>query len=107
MQLYDTMNIRFGVTLGETHSTHPASRDTQVVGLTLMHRGACVSVGPTGAGKTACYHTLANVMTALRDNNSTNPSYQRVQYHVLNPKCITLGELYGEFNELTQVRGFP
>ena len=65
-----------------------------------------VAVGPTGAGKTTCYRTLANVLTALRDNNSTHLLYQRVQYHVLNPKCITLGELYGEFNELTQVRCF-
>lgn len=25
-----------------------------------------------------------------------------VKYEVLNPKCITMGELYGEFSELTQ-----
>ena len=25
-----------------------------------------------------------------------------VKYEVLNPKCITMGELYGEFSALTQ-----
>jgi dynein heavy chain, axonemal len=27
---------------------------------------------------------------------------QRVRYEILNPKCITMGELYGEFNKMTQ-----
>jgi dynein heavy chain len=42
-------------------------------------------VGPTGGGKTMNYKTLAHAMTALRDM----PAYERVKYHVLNPKSIT------------------
>jgi hypothetical protein len=75
-QLFETFNVRFGV----------------------------VIVGPTGAGKTACYRTLAAAMTALRARGSANEAYQEVHMHVLNPKSISMGELYGEFNELTQVR---
>jgi MoxR-like ATPase len=75
-QLFETFNVRFGV----------------------------VIVGPTGAGKTACYRTLAAAMTALRARGSANEAYQEVRMHVLNPKSISMGELYGEFNELTQVR---
>ncbi|CAM9277540.1 unnamed protein product [Ascophyllum nodosum] len=74
IQLFDIFNIRFGGTL----------------------------VGPTGAGKTTCYRMLAAVMTSLRNKGSTNPEFQVVKYEVLNPKCITMGELYGEFNPLTQ-----
>jgi dynein heavy chain len=27
---------------------------------------------------------------------------QNVKFEILNPKCITMGELYGEFNKMTQ-----
>ncbi|OQR87505.1 dynein heavy chain 6, axonemal [Thraustotheca clavata] len=74
IQMFDTFNVRFGGTL----------------------------VGPTGAGKTTCYRMLQNIMTTLRQQGSQNPLFQVVQARVLNPKCITMGELYGEFNELTQ-----
>ncbi|KAF0774787.1 hypothetical protein AaE_001513, partial [Aphanomyces astaci] len=74
IQMFDTFNVRFGGTL----------------------------VGPTGAGKSTCYRILQNTMTALREKGSTNPLFQAVHTRVLNPKCITMGELYGEFNELTQ-----
>lgn len=76
MQLFETFNVRFGV----------------------------VIVGPTGAGKTTCYRTLANSMTALHERGSKNESFNVVRMHVLNPKCISMGELYGEFNDITQVR---
>ena len=73
LQLYDTLNVRFGVML----------------------------VGPTGGGKTSCYQSLQRAMTALRQSGSTNPEMQMVHTYILNPKCISMGELYGEFNEIT------
>ena len=74
IQMFDIFNIRFGATL----------------------------VGPTGSGKTSCYRILASIMTSLREQGSKNPLFDKVVYQILNPKCITMGELYGEFNELTQ-----
>eukprot|EP01039_Chlorochromonas_danica_P005727 gene5727-6311_t len=74
IQMFDIFNIRFGATL----------------------------VGPAGTGKTTCYRILAALMTNLREKGSANPEFQRVRYTVLNPKCITMGELYGEFSALTQ-----
>jgi dynein heavy chain len=75
VQLHDTFNVRFGVML----------------------------VGPTGAGKSTCYNVLARAMSLLRQNDSKNPAFQLVHINIINPKCITREELYGEVNELTQV----
>ena len=74
IQMFDIFNIRFGGTI----------------------------VGPAGTGKTTCYRILSALMTNLRDKGSTNPEFQRVRFRILNPKCITMGELYGEFHPLTQ-----
>ncbi|KAF4731031.1 hypothetical protein FOZ62_000444, partial [Perkinsus olseni] len=74
IQLYETFNVRFGVML----------------------------VGPTTGGKTVIYRTLAKALSKLRADGHPDDNYQTVRYDVLNPKCITMGELYGEFNELTQ-----
>ncbi|KAF4741996.1 hypothetical protein FOZ62_025000 [Perkinsus olseni] len=59
-------------------------------------------VGPTTGGKTVIYRTLAKALSKLRADGHPDDNYQTVRYDVLNPKCITMGELYGEFNELTQ-----
>ena len=75
IQMFDIFNIRFGATL----------------------------VGPAATGKSTCYQILASLMTNLRDKGSANPEFQRVRHRILNPKCITMGELYGEFSPLTQV----
>lgn len=74
LQLFDTFNVRFGVMI----------------------------VGLTTSGKTTCFETLAHSMTSLRKDNSPNQAYQTVKTHILNPKAISMGELYGEVNELTQ-----
>lgn len=71
IQLFDTFNVRFGVML----------------------------VGPTGAGKSTCYQVLGKAMTALRtQRHSPDQRFQEVRFKVLNPKSISMGELYGEEN---------
>jgi len=74
IQLFETFNVRFGVML----------------------------VGPTLGGKTTNYKTLANALTKLSADGHGDERYKKTSYTCFNPKSITMGELYGEFNELTQ-----
>ncbi|XP_053711973.1 dynein axonemal heavy chain 6-like isoform X3 [Synchiropus splendidus] len=75
IQLYETMIVRHGVML----------------------------VGPTGGGKTTCYKILADTLDTLHGAglSESNPFYQPVRMYILNPKSVTMGELYGEINKLT------
>ena len=73
VQLYETFNVRFGVML----------------------------VGPTGGGKTTCYRMLKSALTRLREEGHENESFQKIHTYVFNPKCIKMGELYGEYNLMT------
>jgi len=53
-------------------------------------------IGYTGSGKTTCYETLQRVMTHEKLNNPRcSREYQVVKTEVLNPKAISMGELYG------------
>ena len=72
--LYETFAVRFGVML----------------------------VGPTGGGKTCCYEVLADVMTTLRAEGHPNKAFQTVRKQVINPKAITMGQLYGEVDYVSQ-----
>ena len=75
VQLFDTFNVRFGVML----------------------------VGPTGAGKTACYQVLQHAMTEMSVLTAgTDKRFRKVDCTCLNPKSVSMGELYGEVNPLTQ-----
>jgi dynein heavy chain len=74
IQLFETFNVRFGVML----------------------------VGPTGAGKTICYKVLEHVMNSLRIKGSKDDRFQMVKKVILNPKAISMGELYGEVNAISQ-----
>jgi dynein heavy chain len=74
VQMFDIFQIRFGATL----------------------------VGPTGSGKSTIWRVLAQTMSKLRQSGSNDERYAEVIFSILNPKCITMGELYGEMNTLTQ-----
>ena len=50
-------------------------------------------VGPTGGGKTKCYKTLAHALSTLAHNQEEY--FFKVNFHILNPKSITMGQLYG------------
>ena len=73
IQLFETFNVRFGVML----------------------------VGFTGSGKTACFQLLQYAMNELRRNDIPDQRFQIVHTYILNPKCIAMGELYGEVNQFT------
>uniref|UniRef100_A0A4W3IMR6 Dynein axonemal heavy chain 1 n=1 Tax=Callorhinchus milii TaxID=7868 RepID=A0A4W3IMR6_CALMI len=69
---------------------------------TTVVRHGLMLVGPSGSGKTKCYEVLAAAMTALKGQPSVSGgNYEAVNVFVLNPKSITMGQLYGEFDLLT------
>ncbi|KAA3671225.1 dynein heavy chain, axonemal, partial [Paragonimus westermani] len=69
---------------------------------TTVVRHGLMLVGPTGSGKTKCYKVLQNALTSLREKPSPDGTFfQSVHTYVLNPKSITMGQLYGEFDMLT------
>nr|XP_009665828.1 PREDICTED: dynein heavy chain 1, axonemal [Struthio camelus australis] len=69
---------------------------------TTVVRHGLMLVGPTGSGKTKSYKVLADAMTSLKGQPAASGgNYEAVSYFVLNPKSITMGQLYGEFDLLT------
>ena len=68
---------------------------------TMLVRHGVMLVGPTGGGKTTVYQVLAETLGNLQKLGVDNPFYQPVKTYVLNPKSITMGELYGEVNNVT------
>jgi dynein heavy chain len=52
-------------------------------------------VGPTGGGKTTCYKVLQHALNALKEKDPENKSRHTIKAKVLNPKSISMGELYG------------
>lgn len=61
-------------------------------------RHGVMLVGPTGGGKTTVYTILADTLDTLyrSEHKANDPFYQPVKTYVLNPKSVTMGELYGE-----------
>ncbi|XP_070782457.1 dynein axonemal heavy chain 6 [Enoplosus armatus] len=82
-----------------------ASMTKKVIQLyeTMLVRHGVMLVGPTGGGKTTVYTILADTLETLHctGHKANSPFYQPVKTYVLNPKSVTMGELYGEVNTLT------
>ena len=69
---------------------------------TTVVRHGLMLVGPTGSGKTKCYEVLQKAMTSLAGKMApSGEPFKVVHSDVLNPKSITMGQLYGEFDALT------
>ncbi|XP_026819508.1 dynein heavy chain 2, axonemal-like [Rhopalosiphum maidis] len=63
---------------------------------TKVSRHSVMILGPTGAAKTATWKTLKEAMELLKTEKIE--SFVSVTEYPLNPKALTLGELYGEYN---------
>ena len=68
----------------------------QLYDTTKVRHGLMI-VGPTGGGKTSNYEVLSKALSALKHLDQ----FDEVFVHILNPKSITMGQLYGKFDELT------
>jgi dynein heavy chain, axonemal len=74
VQLHETMRVRWGVML----------------------------VGLAGSGKTSTLHTFADALIKLsKIDQIIHPLYKNVRIQTLNPKSITIDELYGSVNLAT------
>lgn len=68
---------------------------------TIMVRHGVMVVGITGTGKTTNIHTLARSMHQLEKEGSTDYYHKQVKLETLNPKSITMNELFGYTNLMT------
>lgn len=70
---------------------------------TLDVRVGVVQTGASGSGKSTATRVLKDALTTLRDRKA-HPSgkFQRVVSFVLNPKAISMAELYGFFHPVTR-----
>ena len=66
---------------------------------TVAVRHGLMVTGRTCSGKTEVIRTLAGAMTRLHE--AGHEDFQEVSVHVINPKSITQGQLYGNFDENT------
>ena len=71
---------------------------------TMLVRHGMMLVGETGSGKTTNLKTLSSALCDLHQRNICDPDgfFRPVDSFILNPKSVSVDELYGKFNLLTQ-----
>ena len=67
----------------------------------IVVRHGLMLVGPTGGGKSRNLHILEETLGSLKDQGVAGFAYEHVKIYQLNPKSITMGQMYGEFDPNT------
>ncbi|CAE8734034.1 unnamed protein product [Polarella glacialis] len=73
---------------------------TQLLETQLVRHGVML-VGMTMTGKSTDSNILAKTLTQLKKDGSDDPAHQTTKVLFLNPKSVTIEELYGSFNDNT------
>jgi dynein heavy chain, axonemal len=100
--LVTTANEGIDIAPGNTYLLQPRAeyitKAIQLYEMILVRHGVMI-VGQTCAGKTATIHNLAHAMTHA---NASHPeSFEKVHIFSINPKAVTSGQLYGQFDPNT------
>lgn len=66
----------------------------------MIVRHGFMMVGESYAGKSRTLKVLGEILTKLKPTGA-NPYYQNVQMGIMNPKSITMGQLYGAFDPVS------
>ncbi|PWV12257.1 putative dynein heavy chain [Trypanosoma cruzi] len=69
---------------------------------TLRTRHGVMVVGQTGSGKTVTWRNLSGALRLLKEKNLEPGLYEPVRVSLLNPKSVTMDELYGSYNQATR-----
>lgn len=68
---------------------------------TIIFRHGVMIIGETGGGKSTVLKILSKTLIELYKNKVEKPYYRPVKIYQLNPKAVSMHELYGEVNTLT------
>jgi len=74
------------------------TKTTQLYEMIVVRHGLMV-VGMPFSGKTASYRVLAEALCLMRDRGQDGQL--GAEYHVINPKATTMGQLYGQFDPVS------
>jgi dynein heavy chain, axonemal len=67
----------------------------------VVVRHGMMMVGPTGGGKTSMLKVTQAALTLMASTGIAGPKIEKTYVFSLNPKSITMGQLYGQFDENT------
>ena len=72
----------------------------EVYEMMIVRHGFMIVGNPFG-GKTSCWKTLKDTLEILHERYPEDSKYTKVLPFVMNPKAITQGQLYGQFDEVS------
>ncbi|XP_066246402.1 dynein axonemal heavy chain 3 [Euwallacea similis] len=72
----------------------------QIYEMILVRHGLMI-VGKPMSGKTCAYQSLVDSLGRLSSRQDTKLIEHNVTYRIINPKAITMGQLYGQFDPVS------
>jgi len=68
----------------------------------IIVRHGLMLVGAPFSGKSVGLKLLAGALSDLHAQGKQGPLFEKVEMRVINPKSVTMGQLYGEVDKATQ-----